>query len=139
MALTKAQRETVRLRFGGHCAYCGTKLEKGWHVDHLKPVHRRSKWVRGKGPVLTGEVDHPEREHPDNLYPACAPCNIDKHSSSLETWRKKLQDACNVMRRNSPTYKHALRFGLILETQTKIRFYFETHQRKLKPRPIKTP
>lgn len=38
MALTKKQREKLRMKFGGRCAYCGCELpEKGWHAGH---VHR---------------------------------------------------------------------------------------------------
>jgi hypothetical protein len=57
--------------------------------------------------------------------PACPPCNIDKHSMSLEGWRTKLQDATGVLARNNPTYRHAIRFGLVQETGAAITFYFE--------------
>jgi hypothetical protein len=41
MTLTKTQRETVRVMFGGRCAYCGRELpEKGWHADHVKAIYR---------------------------------------------------------------------------------------------------
>ncbi|EQZ24729.1 hypothetical protein G977_04718 [Escherichia coli UMEA 3585-1] len=34
MALTKKQREKLRMKFGGRCAYCGCELtEKGWHAE----------------------------------------------------------------------------------------------------------
>ena len=126
MKLTKAEREQVRMKFGGRCAYCGEPLGERWHADHFEPVERIIKYVSGKGAVHTGECYRPERHRLDNMMPACPPCNIDKHSMSLEGWRRKLQDACNVLTRNSPTYRHAKRFGLLQETGTRIVFHFES-------------
>ncbi len=41
MALTRKQRERLRMKFGGRCAYCGCVLpEKGWHADHVQAVLR---------------------------------------------------------------------------------------------------
>lgn len=42
-----------------------------------------------------------------------------------EDWRRKLQNAAEVLRRNQPTYRHALRFGLVQETGATIVFHFE--------------
>lgn len=126
MKLKKAEREQIRQKFGGRCAYCGNPLGERWHADHLEPVERKFKYVPGKGAVLTGEMWRPENDNLDNMMPACPPCNIDKHSMTLEGWRRKLQDATNVLTRNNPTYRHALRFGLISETGAKVVFYFET-------------
>jgi hypothetical protein len=119
--LNRDQRISLGLMFDGVCAYCGKPLGERWHADHVEPVVRND-WFKQspkRGP------DHPERDNIGNLMPACAPCNIDKHSLSLEGWRRKLQDACNVLARNQPTYRHALRFGLVAETQAKVVFWFE--------------
>ena len=40
MKLTKAQREQLKNKFGGHCAYCGDQLGDKWHADHLAPIYR---------------------------------------------------------------------------------------------------
>lgn len=128
MKLTKAQRATLREMFGGLCAYCGQPLGDRWHADHIEPVERKLKFVRD-GYVsklrATGEFHKPERNTIGNLHPACAPCNIDKHAMSLEDWRKKLQRSCEVLARNQPTYRHARRFGMVMETNVEIVFYFE--------------
>jgi len=121
MRLTKAERELVRNKFGGRCAYCGEPLGERWHVDHLLPVQR------GVGKAITGQpMAWMERDTLSNMMPACAPCNIDKHSFDLEYWRRKLQDAANVLTRNNPTYRHAKRFGLVKETGAAITFHFES-------------
>mgnify|MGYP001222895282 FL=1 len=127
MRLSKCQRERLRQKFGGRCAYCGEALGERWHADHFVALHRRARYVRGRG-LVTMAVEHAARPHmdtEDNLMPACAPCNIDKHGMALEAWRRKLQDTANVLRRNYPTYRHALRFGLVRETGARVAFYFE--------------
>lgn len=125
MKLTKAQRATLREKFGGMCAYCGEPLGDRWHADHIENVERKMVYVSGKGLVCTGEMHKPERDTLENLNPSCAPCNIDKHSMTLEGWRVKLQGACGVLQRNQPTYRHAVRFGLVSETGASVIFHFE--------------
>jgi hypothetical protein len=125
MKLTKAQRATLREMFGGRCAYCGCELGERWHADHVEAVQRKLQYVRGVGFKATGEVWCPENDHIGNLMPACVPCNIDKHSSSLEDWRHGLQRTHEVLRKNASRYRHGLRFGLITENTGPVVFYFE--------------
>lgn len=127
MRLTSAEREQVRVIFGGRCAYCGVELGDRWHADHVEPVERELAAVGGRI-VTTGQLHRPQNDTLSNLWPACAPCNIDKHTHSLDSWRRKLQDACNVLARNQPTYRHARRFGLVAETGAVVTFYFESVQ-----------
>ena len=125
LRLTKAQRAALREKFGGLCAYCGQPLGDRWHADHIESVQRKLEYVRGKGFVPTGEMYRPEHDHIDNLAPACAPCNIDKHAMSLEDWREKLARTLEVFQRNYPTYRHALRFGMLEERPKPVVFHFE--------------
>lgn len=111
--------------FGGRCAYCGCELPERWHADHVEPVIRKMVHIPGKGFVTTGEMHQPERNRSDNLFPACVPCNIDKHANSLDGWRRKLEGSCDVLGRNNATYRHGVRFGLIQEARKPIVFYFE--------------
>jgi hypothetical protein len=123
MRLTKQQRSALRERFDGRCAYCGADLGDRWHADHVEPV-RRTDWMRRFGVMREGP-DHPERDTLANLLPACAPCNIDKHSFDLETWRAMVGRRLEVLRQHSSAYRHALRFGLVKEQPAAIVFYFE--------------
>lgn len=136
----KIDREKLRMKFGGKCAYCGVDLpEKGWHGDHVKPVIRNAKWVQASygpegyvrgGYTPTGEVDHPDNDTLDNIFPACAPCNIDKGASSLEEWRHWLQDRMiESMRENWPNFRHALRFGRIAVINEPLIFWFEKYEK----------
>lgn len=131
MKLSKQQRLSLREKFGGRCAYCGEALGDRWHADHIEPVERKSEFVRDGYSTrmrTTGEVHRPERDCIENLNPACAPCNIDKHAMTLEGWRQKLQNAPGVLARNQPTYRHAVRFGLVHESGATVTFYFERHE-----------
>lgn len=132
MRLTKAERAELKKRFGGRCAYCGSELLERWHADHLEAIERKHKFVQGENrrwkKVQTGEMYAPENDHIANMMPSCAPCNIDKHSLSIEDWRVKLQGGVDVLNRNSPTYRHTKRFGLLTETNARVVFYFEGDQ-----------
>lgn len=125
MKLTKAERAHVHAKYDGHCAYCGVVLGKLWHADHLEAIQRKLKYVQGVGLRPTGEVYKPENHRLDNMMPSCPPCNISKHSDGLEYWRRRLADAPNVMARNHKTYRMALAFGLLAETDAPVVFYFE--------------
>lgn len=113
--------------FGGRCAYCGCDLGPKWHVDHVKPVIRQFHPHYQNGRLIpTGKVFRPENESEANLWPACIPCNIDKGTYEIEGWRQKLQNSCDMLTKASATYKHGVRFGVIVETRQPVVFYFET-------------
>jgi hypothetical protein len=125
MKLSKAQREVVKQRFGGRCAYCGVALGDRWHADHQEPVTRITQWVDGVGFKPTGEMHSPHRDTIENLFPACPPCNIDKGGFYLEDWRERLTKTTATLMRDAPAYRHAKRFGLVAETGAPVVFYFE--------------
>lgn len=143
------KRQLIFKKFNGRCAYCGAELIKGWHVDEIKPVRRNRKWIKAgwdsdkpqprdendTGPTFAKWVEgkwiadgcmHPERFHIDNQNPACASCNINKHSMSLEEFRKQIAGFMTHLNERSTQYKIAKRYGLIQETNAVVKFYFET-------------
>lgn len=137
MSLSKVQRAALREMFGGNCAYCGHPLGKGWHADHVKPVMRNTKYVHGEHVdgiyrpgkfVQTGELGYPKNDRPDNYFPSCAPCNIDKSCVEVETWRRQLQAKVGVALRASSPLRHAQRFGLVTFSDAPIVFYFEKYR-----------
>jgi 5-methylcytosine-specific restriction endonuclease McrA len=129
MSITKKQREALRGMFDGRCAYCGHELGEKWHADHVEPVVRKLEFVREPGKPTTmrttGESWYPERDHISNMMPACAPCNIRKGGEPLESFRRGMERSIEVMRNNYSAYRHALRFGLIVELPAKVVFHFE--------------
>ncbi len=125
--MNKARR-TIWNKSGGKCWYCGCDLsEKGWHADHFEPIRRDFKYISGVGFRTTGECDHPERDNEDNKVPACASCNIQKSSNSLEGFRRSIQDFVNSLNSYHNQYKFAKKYGLVQETNEKVQFWFEKH------------
>ena len=129
MKLSKKKREALRMKFGGKCAYCGHDLNARWQADHVEPVNREIKWVRQENgtskAVATGKMWNPENDHEGNLMPACSACNNDKHSATLEQWRRRLEDLPGVCERNHSAFRHAVRFGLVMPTPQPVVFFFE--------------
>jgi len=132
MKLTKAQRNEIKLKFGGKCSYCGCDLpEKGWHVDHAEPVIRKSEWqstgtFTGKF-VNTGEAFRPENHSFENLMPACAPCNLYKSSMNIEGLRYEIALQVERARKSSLNFRLAEKFGLVTVTEAPIVFHFERY------------
>lgn len=120
MKLTKVQRAALREKFNGRCAYCGKPLGDKWHADHIEPIVRNDWGQVPRGP------DYPERDTAENMNPACPPCNIDKHSLTLESWRQMIQRSNEVLARDVSTFRRAVRYGLIELKTEPVRFYFET-------------
>lgn len=135
MALTRKQREKLRMKFGGRCAYCGCELpEKGWHADHVQAVLRKSEQcmkAAEKGIFrlkTTGEVFRPEADCPENIFPSCAPCNLLKTTYSLEMFRKQVFLQVERGRRSSVNFRTAERFGLISVVNKPVVFWFEQYE-----------
>lgn len=129
MKLSKSQRAALREKFGGRCAYCGEELGDRWHADHIEPVVRNDWFKRAGFPVETHRPpDYPERDTLENMNPACAPCNLDKHSLTLENWRALMQRSNEVLMRDVSTFRRAVRYGLVELKATPIVFYFERAQ-----------
>ncbi|EAA7465082.1 HNH endonuclease [Salmonella enterica subsp. enterica serovar Enteritidis] len=135
MALTRKQRERLRMKFGGRCAYCGCVLpEKGWHADHVQAVLRKSERcmkAAEKGIFrlkTTGEVFRPEADCPENIFLSCAPCNLLKTTYSLEMFRKQVSLQVERGRRSSVNFRTAERFGLISVVNKPVVFWFEQYE-----------
>jgi len=139
--MNKADRQLIFEKFGGHCAYCGCELLKGWHVDEIKPVRRNKIWNQElkKWEINKDKpFEHPERMCIENQNPACASCNINKHSESLEIFRSNIKQYVQSLNLYSTQYKIAKRYGLIKETDIEVKFYFETALPTAPPSPDKT-
>lgn len=123
MALNKKERTALRVKFGGRCAYCGQVLGDKWHADHLEPVVRND-WLQKFG-AGSKAPNYPERDVVENMNPSCVPCNLDKHSMSIEQWRGVIERSNQVLMRDSSTFRRAVRYGLIQIIDKPVRFYFE--------------
>ena len=121
MKLNKTQRAELKLKFGGHCAYCGVVLGDKWHADHVQALRRNTS-------DFNAELDCIE-----NLVPAsCTACNHNKKSMPLEAWRRTLHHYRDVqVIRDCSQVRHLLRFGKIEFKKEPIVFYFERQEQDI--------
>ncbi len=150
--MTKKDRQLIFDKYNGHCAYCGCELVKGRHVDEIEPVLRNYKYVNAhwknkitkeKVPILQEHMSRtvweympakyvqdgcarPENYNINNQMPACASCNINKHSMSLEEFRKLIEGFMKHLNELNTQYKIAKRYGLVKENIKPIVFFFES-------------
>ncbi len=123
------RRERIYNKSDGRCWYCGCELNGRWHIDHIEPVRRSSRWMKTKGGGRelrsTGKMNKKENHIEDNMVPACMPCNIFKHTFTLEQFRKELSKQVQRARRDSRNFRMAEKYGLIEVKEQPIVFYFE--------------
>lgn len=114
------RRQAIYNKTGGHCAYCGCKLHKGWHADHVNPIYRndtdqqvaRFNRVRGLDTI-------------ENLMPACPRCNIRKHTLTVEGFRREISKQVDRLTRDNSAFRLASDYGLVKETGKEVIFFFE--------------
>ena len=132
--MSPKQREEIKNKYGGKCAYSGTILEDDWQVDHVIP----KKYLIQKY--------HNIRNHNDieNLVPCQKIINHYKRSSDLELFRtwllgdlhkrlKKLpkNPKCNKsIKHKEYMLKVAGYFGITEDKPFNGIFYFETLKNK---------
>ena len=148
--MKKSERQMVFNKYGGKCAYCGCDLEKGWHVDHVKSIRRNYKrvggfyrhketkevikrlpdnwmetieWVPEK--TVSDGCRHPELDVIENMIPACASCNINKHRYTIEEFRESIAGYLRSLNLRMVQYKMVKKYGLVEETNKPVVFYFE--------------
>ena len=123
---TKRQKEALRGKFDGRCAYCGVQLT-AMHCDHLEPVVRTGRIDQWGRPLPASEQAFlkPERNVVSNMMPACAPCNLHKGGYPLEFWRDIIQRSGEIVRKQTSTFKAGERFGVITVSAEPVIFYFE--------------
>ena len=119
--LTKGERMLILLKYGGRCAYCGEELLDGkFHADHINPIVRNS----------NGTCNNSEYDVFENYNPACPSCNIQKNSFTIEQFRENIKNFVFSLNKYSTQYKFAKKYGLIIENDVEVKFYYE--QFKLK-------
>ena len=107
-------RRRVYEKYGGHCAYCGCELEyEDMQVDHIIPVYLND-----------------SKNEIDNLMPACRMCNFYKSTFTIERFREQLQSLPERLDRNF-TYRLAKKYGIVVESNEVVEFYFEKREMKL--------
>lgn len=136
MKLKPAEREAIRMMFGGKCAYCGVGLDGKWHVDHCEAVgriyeYRNGTYEGGKYTpatmVKTNRMNHRVNDRKDNLFPACIRCNILKSDANIEGFRSILTYFAHSIPRIAgySHVHHLMRFEKLHIDTTPVVFWFE--------------
>ncbi len=111
MSISKEKRIAVYNKYGGHCAYCGRKIEyKEMQVDHFIPQ---------RGYLQNGS------DEIENLMPSCRMCNHYKRANPLELFRTYIEEIPYKLRTNNYIYKVGKAYGLITDEERPVKFYFE--------------
>ncbi|MNW52247.1 HNH endonuclease [compost metagenome] len=117
-----AERQAIYNKTGGRCYYCGIVLpEKGWHADHIEAI-RRNWWEN--------TCLNPDADNEENKVPACASCNLQKGSLTVEQFRDKIAQFISSLNQYHNQYIVAKRFGLVGETGNEVIFWFEREVRE---------
>ena len=122
---SKKQRESLRLKFNGKCGYCGELMVK-MQADHIEPVTRLTTDPYGQPlPASERRFLNPEQNVVANMMPSCAQCNNSKGGYKLEEWRSLIERAHEIVAREKPIFRAAVRLGTIEITGNPIVFHFE--------------
>ena len=109
---TKEQRKLVYQMYGGHCAYCGCKLElKDMQVDHFNSVYA-----------------YDGKDELENYMPSCRQCNFYKSTGTVEQFRQNLKETMLKGLKKTFQYRLLVKYDLIQENDKEIKFYFEEHE-----------
>lgn len=121
------KRQAIYDKSGGVCWYCGDPLKKGWHADHFKAVRRNDKYSQDR--FDCPEMEHPENDTEENKVPSCASCNIMKSQMSIEDFRSCISQFVESLNLYTNQYKFAKRYGLVVETNKPVKFWFEENNK----------
>ena len=114
-AISKKVREAVYQKYGGHCAYCGKKIDyKDMQVDHLIPIQRER----------FGKYTEEQIECFENYMTVDRRCNHYKRAHSLETFRRYIEEIPKKLAENY-ICKVGIDYSLVEFYPHKIKFYFE--------------
>lgn len=107
--IPSATRKVIYDKYGGRCAYCGKPIEyKDMQIDHVLSVYNNG-----------------EDNSIENLMPACRMCNFYKSTYTIEQFRARLGKILGRLDKRVYIYRLARQYGLIIEQDKEIKFYFE--------------
>ena len=122
MGTVKINREEVYKKCNGRCAYCGVEITiKQMQVDHIVPHwHTCSDEEVKRMGLVKGSHEF------DNLNPSCSRCNKWKSTYTIEKFRGVIETSINRLERDTPNFRLARDYGLLVINENKVKFYYET-------------
>ena len=115
----KVDRDKIKMKFGGHCAYCGVELKEKFNIDHCIAFERGGS------------------DEESNLFPSCFRCNNQKFTFNIEEFRREIEKSTERLVKYQSGYRLAKDFGLINETGIKVKFWFEVFNERTRKRDTK--
>ena len=98
-------RKSIWRKYGGRCAYCGVEIPfKAFHMDTYYP---------DKGYI------------PENMMPCCDYCFRHKKDKTPKEFQAFIEEKYKTMR-ETPEYKVAKRYGMIIDSPHKLTFFYLT-------------
>jgi 5-methylcytosine-specific restriction endonuclease McrA len=128
MAFKKEIRERVHKKYDCKCGYCGINIAYNeMQVDHIIPQnefisHIKNQW---RIPFFLKHLTEVDKDHFDNLMPACRVCNKWKDTHAIDFFRQEVFEQVKRLNDYSSNYRMAKKYDLITETVKPIVFYFE--------------
>ena len=128
--IPKKLRQQVYEKYGGHCAYCGKKIEyKDMQVDHADITYGRAFYgmdtKRAQEAITDNSINDIE-----NLMPACRQCNFYKGMDNIDYFRRKIKNTLEHSCVNTFQAKLAMQYGIIKHHEWDGLFYFEKEKEK---------
>lgn len=124
-----AKRRKVYNKFSGRCAYCGLELNGKMHIDHVVDKEGFKQRIHNgtEVPDFLKHLTVEDVDHIDNLFPACANCNLYKERLSVQGFRERIADIPRQLRRIN-IYNIARKYGLQTEVRNDegVIFHFQT-------------
>lgn len=116
--LSAAEKAVVYAKYDCRCAYCGRRAKNvmNMYVDHAQRFEEKD------GVVLAG-----------NMLPACPMCFKAKDTMTIEGFRAYIGSLKDQLNRND-IYRMARIFGVVVQLDNPVEFYFETWEKALKAR-----
>lgn len=120
MYISKKNREIIKNKYGGRCAYSGTILEDDWQIDHVKPIIRN----------LDGTIKRKNLDCFENLVPCQKLINHYKGACSLESFRNWLLGDLHLRLRKLPKNTRLEKTKKRKEYILKVASYFNITEEK---------
>lgn len=130
MASKKYSKHKLEIyyKYNCHCAYCGVSIGiKDMQIDHIIPQLNFFNFVSKQIyiPEFLKHLTIDDVHHLDNLNPSCRVCNLWKSTYHLELFRNEIKEQTKRLQLRSSNYRVAKLYGLIIETDIKVKFYYE--------------
>lgn len=114
-------RKAVWHKFGGHCAYCGKKINlKDMQIDHFEPKSLNRPIAKD----INGKYVYPDIDIFSNLMPSCRRCNHYKRANTLNYFRYLIKTIHERIHENY-IVKIAEDYGIVQYNIWDETFYFE--------------